>query len=222
VSTPVAQPVWAGCGAGSFSAWWSGWPREVVVVGAGGQVPGDASVRGEVSGQAPVVHEVVVVPAQQGRVGQVGGSAVEPVSQVVRVAPLGGHGAPGEGAAAVAQPQRLGRAGVKHRVVCPRSRTWLGPPSRTGMIAASQASRRTVPGASSVPASGPPRVAAAPSPARSWSRSMLSSSWVLAEAGTPSAAATPRRTISTRASPGAGRCRAGRGGRRRGAGRRAG
>jgi len=42
-------------------------------------------VRGEVSGEAPVVHEVVVVPAQQGRVGQVGGSAVEPVSQVVRL-----------------------------------------------------------------------------------------------------------------------------------------
>jgi len=42
-------------------------------------------VRGEVSGKTAVVHEAVVVAAEQGGVGEVGEAAVEPVGQVVRL-----------------------------------------------------------------------------------------------------------------------------------------
>jgi hypothetical protein len=70
----------------------TGLAGEVLVVGAAGQVPGHAPVRAEVSGKTAVVHEavvheVVVVAAEQGGVGEVGAAAVEPVGQVVRVAP---------------------------------------------------------------------------------------------------------------------------------------
>src|SRR6476469_5010783 len=88
---PVAPPVWAGCGAG-----WSG-------------VPGDAG-GGNGGGEVAVVDLGVVSRAEQGAVGQVGGSAVAPVHDVVGVAPGGGDGAAGEAAAVVAggQGQALG------------------------------------------------------------------------------------------------------------------
>ena len=59
------------------------------------------------SGQPPaaLVHGSVVGPAQQGQVGQVGGAAVDPVAQMVGLAPGQRAGTVGEDAAAVADGQ---------------------------------------------------------------------------------------------------------------------
>jgi len=55
--------------------------------------------------QAALVDDGVVPLAHQGGVLEVGGAAVGPVHEVVRVGPLCGHRVAGEGAATVAQPQ---------------------------------------------------------------------------------------------------------------------
>ena len=97
---------------------------------------------------------------------------------------------------------RLTWAAVNSRTSMPRSTTAPATPSTVGMIVASQASRRTVSGASRVPASGPAHVTPAPrSPLRSVSRSTVTNSWLLVCRGPLSAAATARRTSVTSASP---------------------
>ena len=77
------------------------------VVAAGFQVPDDVSVGVvEVSGEAVSVDEGVVASAQECGIGQVGGSAVEPVEEVVSVAPGRRGGAAGVGAVPVAEDER--------------------------------------------------------------------------------------------------------------------
>jgi hypothetical protein len=79
-------------------AWWAGGGREAAV-GAAGQLP------------APLMHGPMMGPAQQGQVRQVGGAAVDPVPQMMGVAPGKRPVAVGEDAAAVAHGQgvALGR-----------------------------------------------------------------------------------------------------------------
>src|SRR5215216_902162 len=66
------------------------WMGGQATVGAAGQPP------------AALVDRPMMGPAQQGQVGQVGGAAVEPVDQVVALAPAQGPSAVGEDTAAVA------------------------------------------------------------------------------------------------------------------------
>src|SRR5215204_6171516 len=85
-----------GCGAASMSV------SPTLVVGARGQVPDDSSLVVERGGEAVVVDPTMVVPAEEGRVAEVGGAPVAPVTDVVRVGPLGGSPTAGDRAAAVA------------------------------------------------------------------------------------------------------------------------
>jgi hypothetical protein len=77
-----------------------------------GSVDGEgvAVVGGGPSGS---VDDVVVVVAEQDEVGEVGGSAVFPVDDVVGVAPAGGPVAAGEDAAAVAGDERAALGGSR-------------------------------------------------------------------------------------------------------------
>jgi hypothetical protein len=70
-----------------------GWGGGEAAGGAAGQLP------------AAVVDRSVVGPAQQGQVGQVGGATVQPVPEVVALAPGQGSLAVGEATAAVADGQ---------------------------------------------------------------------------------------------------------------------
>jgi hypothetical protein len=89
-----------------------------------------------------LVDRAMMSPAQQRQVGKVGGAAVEPVAQVMGLAPGWGSVAAGEGAAAVpdhqggalggghhpagpADLQRLGRGTPKRRGEQPRRRPQL-------------------------------------------------------------------------------------------------
>src|SRR5450631_4821859 len=85
LGVPVSPLVLAGCGAGCS------------------EVPGDFAGGGG-RGPAPLVGDGVVARAEQCGVGQGGGAAVDPVNEVVGVGPHGWRGAPGDGAALVAQP----------------------------------------------------------------------------------------------------------------------
>src|SRR5450756_25683 len=67
-------------------------------------VPGDVA-RGDGGGEVVLVGPDVVVLTDQREVEQGGGSAVDPVDDVVRGAPLGWAPAAGEGAALVSGPQ---------------------------------------------------------------------------------------------------------------------
>src|SRR6478609_85955 len=92
---PSGRPVWTwrlvGCrGSRSATGRRVGW-----LVGAWSQVPIDAVV-GESAGQPVAVGDGVVPAAQQGGVVQVGGAAVDPVDQVVSIAPRGRRSAAGE------------------------------------------------------------------------------------------------------------------------------
>lgn len=86
----AVPPPWpAGCGAGS--RWLGlgvagGAAGEEVVVGAAGEVPLDPFAEGplhDAAGEAAGVHDRVVPLAKEGAVGQVGGSEVCPVHEVV-------------------------------------------------------------------------------------------------------------------------------------------
>jgi hypothetical protein len=79
-------------------------------VGWGG---GEGAVGGAGEWPAALVDRPMVGPAQQGQVGQVGRAAVQPVAQVVGLAPGQGPAAAGEATAAVADGQggALGGAG---------------------------------------------------------------------------------------------------------------
>src|SRR5215207_2749731 len=91
----------------------------------------------------------VVGPAQQGQIRQVGGAAVEPVPQMVGVAPGQGPFTVGEDTA----PSRTARAarwaGWTTRVVRPTSSGWVGAPPRIrgsrAVAAWSRAASRSVP-----------------------------------------------------------------------------
>ena len=61
---------------------------------------------------AALMDGAVVGSAEQGQIGEVGGAAVEPVAQVVGVAPGQGSGAVGEDTAAVADGQGGALGGV--------------------------------------------------------------------------------------------------------------
>jgi hypothetical protein len=77
-----------------------GWGGGEPPVGAAGQLP------------AAFVDRPVMGPAQQGEVGEVGGAAVDPVAQVVGVAPGQGPVTVGEDTAAVADGQGVALGGV--------------------------------------------------------------------------------------------------------------
>jgi hypothetical protein len=81
---------------------------------AGGPDPGQPVGGDDFPVAVAVVDLVVVAGAEQGQVGQVGGSAVGPGSGVVHVAVFAGGQAAGDEAAAVAGEQgaALGGAGV--------------------------------------------------------------------------------------------------------------
>ena len=66
---------------------------------------GQPAVRAAGEPPAALVDGSVVGSAQQGQVGQVGGAAMDPVAQVVGLAPGQGAGTVGEDAAAVADGQ---------------------------------------------------------------------------------------------------------------------
>ena len=74
----------------------------------------------------------MVGPAHQGQVGQVGGAAMEPVAQMVGLAPGRGSVAAGK----AQPPSRTARAArwaaVTTRLVRPTSSGWVGPPPRAG------------------------------------------------------------------------------------------
>ena len=76
------------------------WGGGEAAVGAAGQLP------------AALMDGAVVGSAQQGQIGQVGGAAMEPVAQVVGVAPGQGPLAVGEDTAAVADGQGGALGGV--------------------------------------------------------------------------------------------------------------
>src|SRR4051795_11612131 len=88
------RPGGPGCGAGQL------------------EVAGDAE-GGDGGGQAALVHEGVVAFAEQGAVAQVGGSAVQPVHDVVGLAPHRWDGAAGVGAAAVPVGQGAALGGAE-------------------------------------------------------------------------------------------------------------
>jgi len=74
------------------------------LVGAGSSIPHDLTVD-EGAGQLIPVNHGVVPAAEQGVVGEVGGSVVDPVPQVVCVAPLCGDVAAREGAVPIPKPE---------------------------------------------------------------------------------------------------------------------
>src|SRR5829696_9311922 len=116
------------------------------VVGWGG---GQPAIR--LAGQPPaaLMDRAVVGPAHQGQIGQVGGAAMEPVPQMVGVAPGQGPFTVGEDTA----PSRTARAarwaGWTTRVVRPTSSGWVGAPPRIrgsrAVAAWSRAASRSVP-----------------------------------------------------------------------------
>src|SRR5215216_4006802 len=113
------------------------WMGGQATVGAAGQPP------------AALVDRPMMGPAQQGQVGQVGGAAVEPVDQVVALAPGQRAVAVGEDTAAVADGQGGALGGVMTRLARPRSRGWRGAPPRVGGNTARAAWSRAVKGPSS-------------------------------------------------------------------------
>ena len=128
----LTDPSERSCGVGRSQAlgaprvpWWSWsvrvWPArdgacaaeglDAVVIAARDQVPLNRRTvpsADDRAGIAVAVDDGVVGAAEQGGVGQVGGSAISPVDEVVGVGPLRGFGAAGEGAAVVAQPEMSG------------------------------------------------------------------------------------------------------------------
>ena len=152
---------------------------EGAVVGAGGGVPDHAG--GSDGGGEPVaVHDGVVSGAQQGGVSQIRATAVEPVPDVVQLVQNPGMSQEGKLQCRSRSSTVRAWAGLNSRSARPRSSTSLWVPSRTGMMAASQAIRRAVSGASRVPASRLPRVVAAPTRSVRSVRLMVSSRVALA------------------------------------------
>jgi hypothetical protein len=99
------------------SVWWGGGE---LAVGVAGQPP------------AALMHRPVVSPAHQGQVGKVGGAAVQPMSEVVALAPARGSLAAGEHTATVAHDQGGALGGLHDRLVRPTSNGTVGAPPRVG------------------------------------------------------------------------------------------
>jgi hypothetical protein len=151
------------------------------------------------------MHDGVVSAAEQGRVGQVGQAAVDPVNQMMRVAPRSGGITRWEGAMAVAQPQRADLALGEQSLFPPHIQDLPVPAhhDRDDPRVAGQLADRVT--AQRVPSPTVPNTRAAPNCADNVSKSMVSMSTALGFAvGSPvrgSVAVTDRRNASINASP---------------------
>ena len=142
---------------------------EVVGAAVGSGGADVAGVGVEVQPPAVFVDEAVVESAEQDQVGQAGRAAVGPMGEVVAVAPGRGPVAPGE-SAVLSRSSTARRSAVgTTRLSRPMSRGWLREPSTTGMMPASQASRRAVSAQIGSPGwrsrAGPPGRSGSPRPA---------------------------------------------------------
>ena len=110
------------------------WDGGELSVGMAGQLP------------AALMDRSMVGSAEQGQVGQIGRAAMEPVAQVVGLAPGQRAGAVGEDTAAVADGQGGALGGWTTRVARPTSSGWVGaPPSAGGNRATAARSRLSSP-----------------------------------------------------------------------------
>ena len=110
---------------------------------------GAVGVQGEVP--AAVVDEVMVPVAERQQVGEVGGTVMVPVDDVMDLTVGEAHGAVGVATGAVHRPQRAALRPVATRWSRPRSKVAPVASSTTGGSSASQARRRTVSGGSGWP-----------------------------------------------------------------------
>jgi hypothetical protein len=117
-----------GSGGGAVSSmWWGG---------------GEAPVRPALESPAALMDRPVMGSAEQGEVREVGRTAVQPVPEVMALAPGQGAGAVGKDTAAVPHTQCPTLAGWMTRLLRPTSRGWLGAPPRTrGNLALAARSR---------------------------------------------------------------------------------
>jgi hypothetical protein len=83
-------------------------------------------------GSAALLHGPVMSPAQQGQIRQIGGATIQPVPEMVALAPGQGPVTVGEDPAAVADREGAALGGVTTRLARPRSRGWPGAPPRLG------------------------------------------------------------------------------------------